>query len=338
MKVLVLVALTTLLFGESAVGAEKKEASGALRPAIIYAEPGWDSTKFVNGIMTTVIKEGYGYPVEAAEATNVALVQALVNNGVDVHPYIAEISFESYEALRDGGKLIELGPIHRDGIQGVYVPAYMIEGDPARGLSPITPELKSIMDLKKYAKVFADPEDPSKGLFINAPADYLAAAVLNKKLAAYGITDYYNILTPGSMGASDATLDAAFTKGTPWVGYGFLLSYAYSKYPLIKLADERPYDAKLYTPEENYACDFVHDVYMVACSTSFPQKSPELVEFLKKFELSGPIISGGLAYMTDNKCDGRTAGLAWLKNNPEAWKTWVTEEAALRLGAFLDKQ
>jgi glycine betaine/proline transport system substrate-binding protein len=305
-------------------------------PTITYAEPGWDSTKFVNGILNIVIKEGYGYPTESAEATNVALVQAVVNNGVDIHTYIAEISFESYQALKDEGKILEMGAIHHDGVQGVYVPAYMINGDPERGIKPITPNLKTILDLKDYADIFADPEEPGKGLFVNAPADYLAAKVLSEKLKAYGLTEYYNILTPGSQGASDATLDAAFAKGTPWVGYGFLLSYAYSKYDIIKLEDTTGYDPELYTPEKHYVCDFVHDTYMVTCSTSFPKKSPELVEFLKKFQLSGPIISNGLVYMTDNKTDGKHAAIAWMKDNPDIWSIWVPENVASNIHSYLD--
>jgi glycine betaine/proline transport system substrate-binding protein len=323
---------------EPSAEAEPKSEASSEKPKITYAEPGWQSSMFVNQVMEIVIGEGYGYPIEPVNATNVALVTAVTNNEVDIHTYIAEIAFESYQELKDSGKILEWGAIHNDGVQGVYVPSYMINGDKERGIDPITPDLKTIKDLIKYKDIFADPEDPTKGLFVNAPADYLAATVLDHKLKAYGITDHFNILTLGSQGASDASLDAAYKKGEPWVGYGFVVSYAYGQYDLFKLEDEAEYDPELYTPENNYTCDFPHDNYMVTSSTSFPDKAPELLDFLKKFHLSGPIISKGIGYMTDNNNDARGAAIEWMKANAESWSTWVDDKVAANIQAYLDKQ
>ena len=293
---------------------------------------------FVNQVMEIVIGEGYGYPIQPVNATNVALVEAVTKNEVDIHTYIADIAFEPYQELIKSGKILEWGAVHNDGVQGVYVPAYMVNGDQERGIKPITPDLKKIKDLIKYKDVFADPDDPSKGLFVNAPADYLAATVLNHKLKAYGITDHFNILTPGSQGASDASLDAAYKKGEPWVGYGFVVSYAYGQYDLVKLEDESVYDPELYTPENNYVCDFPHDNYMVTSSTTFPDKAPELLDFLKKFHLSGPIISKGIGYMTKHDNDARGAAVEWMKANTGSWSAWVDAEVAANIQTYLDKQ
>lgn len=316
---------------------ETTEADEKSKETISYAEPGWMSTLFVNQIMKVILEEGYGYPTEAVEATNVALVEELCNDEIDIHTYIAELSFETYLDLRDSGKLVEWGAIHNDGMQGVYVPAYMIEGDKERGIEPITPDLKTIDDLAKYPEVFKDPEDPSKGVFYNAPADYLAANVLNHKLETYGLTDYYNIVTPGSQSAEDATLEAAYEKGEPWVGYGFVVSYMYSQFDLIKLEDRCDYDAELYNEENGYACDFVLDSYKICSSVSFEDKAPEVTEFLSKYQLSGPIIADGIGYMTNNDDpEGDDAAIDWLKNNTDTWKSWVPENIAENIQSYLD--
>lgn len=317
--------------GENGTEESKKDIT------ISYAEPGWMSSLFVNQVMKVVLEEGYGYTTEAIEATNVALVEELCNDNVDIHTYIAELSFETYEELRDSGKLIEWGAIHNDGMQGVYVPAYMIEGDEERGIDPITPDLKTIDDLADYWEIFQDPEDSTKGVFYNAPADYLAANVLNHKLETYGLTDYYNIVTPGSQSAEDATLEAAYEKGEPWVGYGFVVSYMYGQFDLIKLEDRCDYDAELYNEENGYACDFVLDSYMVCSSVSFEDKAPEVTEFLSKFHLSGPIIAGGIGYMTNNNDpEGDDAAIDWLKDNVETWNSWVPDDVAANIQSFLD--
>lgn len=319
-------------------GTAGEDGNGKENVTITYAEPNWMSTLFVNQVMKIVLEEGYGYTAEPIEATNVALVEALCNNEVDVHTYIAELSFETYEELRDSGKLIEWGALHDDGMQGVYVPTYMIEGDEERNIDPITPDLKTIDDLKDYADVFQDPEDPDKGVFYNAPADYLAANVLNHKLETYGLTDYYNIVTPGSQSAEDATLEAAYEKGEPWVGYGFVVSYMYSQFDLTKLEDRSEYTQELYNEENGYACDFVLDKYMVCSSTTFEDKAPEVTDFLSKFQLSGETIADGIGYMTNNDDpEGDDAALDWMKNN-EAWKEWVPEDVAQNIMTYLDNQ
>ena len=329
---------TTATAAETTATAAETEAATTDHSDITltYAEPGWMSTLFTNQVMKVVLEQGYGYKTEPIEATNVALVEALTKNEVDIHTYIAELSFETYEELRDSGKLIEWGSIHDDGMQGVYVPTYMIKGDAERGIDPITPDLKTIDDLKDYWETFKDPEDPTKGVFYNAPADYLAANVLNHKLETYGLTEYYNIITPGSQGAEDATLKAAYDKGEPWVGYGFVVSYMYSQFDLTKLEDRCAFDPKLYNEENGYACDFVLDSYKVCSSTEFEAKAPEVTDFLSKFHLSGKIIADGIGYMTNNdNPEGDKAAIDWLKNNTDTWKTWVPEDVAANIEAYL---
>ena len=42
------------------------------------------------------------------------------------------------------------------------MPTYVIEGDPERGIEPMAPDLKSVLDLPDYWAV-PRSEDPSKG-------------------------------------------------------------------------------------------------------------------------------------------------------------------------------
>ncbi|WP_407058498.1 glycine betaine ABC transporter substrate-binding protein [Paracerasibacillus soli] len=43
-----------------------------------------------------------------------------------------------------------------DNDQGLYVPAYVIEGDEERGIEPLAPDLETVEDLKKYPHIFKD--------------------------------------------------------------------------------------------------------------------------------------------------------------------------------------
>ena len=57
------------------------------------------------------------------------------------------------------GTIIDLGQIYEQATQGWYVPTYMIEGDPDRGIEATAPELKTVFDLVQYKDLFKDPED-----------------------------------------------------------------------------------------------------------------------------------------------------------------------------------
>ena len=69
-------------------------------------------------------------------------------------------------------------------VEGWYVPRYVIEGDAKRKLEAKAPDLKSIADLAKYASVFKDQEEPSKGRFYNCPAGWVRPSSIWKAAAA----------------------------------------------------------------------------------------------------------------------------------------------------------
>src|SRR5699024_8721426 len=94
-----------------------------------------------------------------------------------------------------------------DNDQGLYVPAYVIEGDEKRGIDPLAPDLKTVEDLKKYPDVFKDPEDPKKGRVINAPSGWEVEKVITDKFDTYGLEETFNNFLPGSDAAIVASLE-----------------------------------------------------------------------------------------------------------------------------------
>ena len=69
-------------------------------------------------------------------------------------------SIATYADDVKNGNVIELSVNYDDNAQGLYVPRYVIEGDPGRGIEPMAPDLKTVEDLKKYSHIFTDPDDP----------------------------------------------------------------------------------------------------------------------------------------------------------------------------------
>src|SRR5699024_2512666 len=105
---------------------------------------------------------------------------------------------EVYQESIEEGDVIELSVNFDDNVQGLYVPAYVIEGDEERGIEPLAPDLRTVEDLKKYPEIFPDPENRSKGRIINAPSGWEANDYISKKFETYELDDAFTNFMPGS--------------------------------------------------------------------------------------------------------------------------------------------
>ena len=61
--------------------------------------------------------------------------------------------------------------------------------------------------------MFADPEDPNKGILISCVTGWNCAEVIRIKTYAYGLDETYNLSEPGSSGALDAGIAGPYKKG-----------------------------------------------------------------------------------------------------------------------------
>jgi ABC-type proline/glycine betaine transport system substrate-binding protein len=129
--------------------------------------------------------------------TTITLETALANNDIQV---IGEewAGRSPVGQGRGGGKVASLGDTVK-GAEGWWVPEYVIKGDPAKGIKPLAPDLRSVSDLKQYKDVFKDPENPSKGRFLNSPIGWTSEVVNKQKLSAYGLQDDYTNFRSGSV-------------------------------------------------------------------------------------------------------------------------------------------
>ena len=127
----------------------------------------------------------------------------------------------TFEADMKTGKLLNLGINFDDDKQGLYVPRYLIEGDAKRGIKALAPDLKTVKDLARYAHLFKDPEDPSKGRLYGAIPGWSIDKILYLKYEAYGLNKNYVYFRSGSEPALNSAFLAAYTKGEPIVGYNY---------------------------------------------------------------------------------------------------------------------
>lgn len=296
------------------------------KDTIVFTNAGWDSIGFHNAVASKILESGYEYETEEIKASEQMSLMGLRQGDVDVYMEIWTGNIpDKYNEAVDSGDILELGINYSDNDQGLYVPTYVIEGDPERGIEPMAPDLKHIKDLEKYADVFVDEEDPNMGRIYGSIPAWTANEALEGKLKTYGLDEYYNYFQPGSAAALSSSVVAAYEAGEPWVGYYWEPTWVTGKYDLTLLEDE-PFDEQKW--QDGFACKFPSQDLTVAVNSDFPDNYPELIDFLKNYKTSSEITSNALAYMQDNEVETDEAAIWFLKEYEDLWTEWVSEEVA----------
>lgn len=321
--------LAALAFGTAlTVFAGPALAECELGRTIKLADGSWDSIQVLNSVAAVILKEGYGCETELVVADMVAFFTALARNDIDVYvdawlPNNKEIWAES-----EAKGVVDLGVVYPDGTEGWYVPRYVIEGDSARGIDAIAPDLKSVADMPSHALIFEDPEEPGKGRFLNCPIAWSCQEVNNAKFEGYGLDASFVNFPPGSGAALDSAFAAAYKKGAPIVGYYWEPSWLMGVYDMVKL--EEP----ACSADTGRACASpLIDVHTIA-SARFVEEADLVEDFFRNFRTTSAQVSGMLAILQEQEGATRDdAAMNFLKENEETWNKWVTADAAEKIRA-----
>ncbi len=293
------------------------------KTSITFADVGWDSIKLNNALAGLVAEEVFGYTWEETPGSTPISHEALMAGDVDVHMEEWTDNIAAYAADLEAGRFVELGVNFNDNYQGFYIPRYVADQ---------YPDLKTVKDLANYAELFPDPEDSSKGIIYGGITGWEITEIMEKKVTAYGLDEYYNYFVSGSDAVLSASMTAAWDRQEPIVAYYWEPTWLLGMYDFVLLEDD-PYDPETYQDGIG-ACPAV--TVTVAVSNDFAASNPEFCEFLSNFSMPSAIISEALAYMQENNAD-YAAAARWLltESHPELIDEWLTAEQAETLRAAL---
>lgn len=304
---------------------------------VVFADLGWDTALVNNRIAQFILENGWGYDTEAIPGETITLLQGLINGDVDIYMEVTVGQQPAYPPAVEDGSVIDLG-LNFDGVvQEWYVPTYVIEGDEERGIEPMAPDLRSVADLPKYADLFEDPEDPSKGRFFDCIAGWECEKIDEAKFEAYGLNDHYNRFLPGSGAALATSLVSAYERGEPWLGYYWAPTWIYAQLDLTPLEEPEYTDEcwdQILSGDEG--CAYPETSYNIAVNPEFADAAPEVIEFLETWQLSIDDVSGFLLMMQEEDLDHEQTALAFLNNRDDLWTEWVPDDVAERVQAALD--
>jgi len=301
---------------------------------IKFAELPWDTAIVANNIVTFILKHGYGYDSEVLSGNTIVLWQGLRQGDVDVQLEVfPQTQLKTYNEALDEGSVVRLGRTYTT-TEGWYVPTYVVEGDPARGIEPMAPDLKNIDDLPKYWELFKDPEVPSKGRIYGGVPGWEAEKSTSIKLQTYGLDEYYNMFQTGSDAAQIAAMASAYEQGKPWFGYYWEPSWPLAKFDMTRIQEPIPYSPDLWEPDR--ACDWPLQNNETGASTEWLKTAdPQVVLFLARYYTSTEVVNEYLLYLQEDDASPEETATWFLKERDDVWSEWVPRTVAEKVKAAL---
>ncbi|MDE3809248.1 ABC transporter substrate-binding protein [Sinorhizobium meliloti] len=329
-----------LMLAASASGANASYCGDG--KTVTFAGIDWESGAFITEVMKTILSKGYDCQVDSIPGNSVTLEQATANNDVQIFAEEWLGRSDVWNKAVEEKKVIAVGKTFVGASEGWFVPDYVVHGDPARNIEAKAPDLKSVSQLTdpKIAEIFADPEEPSKGRFLNCPSGWTCEGVSTAKLEAYKLGETYVNFRPGTGTALDAAITSAYLQGEPILFYYWSPTAILGKFKLIQL-EEPAYNEACWKElssangKRDEGCAFPSGDVAYGVNSTFASEAPEIVEILEKATFPLDEVNASLAYMADNKVDATAAAAEFLKTKGDIWSKWVSDEARGKIEAGL---
>jgi len=320
-KILV-VALGAILILSSFIGCVTEKE----KPTLIFFDCSWDSVQVHNRIVAFIAEHGYGYECDFVPTETAAGWVGLRSGDININMETWTENIQKvYDEAIASGDVVDLGSNYPDSWQGWLVPTYMIEdGD--------LPADISVEDIPQYWELFKDPEDPTKGRFINSIPGWLCTEINSEKLKTYGLDEYFTDFLAGSDAALSGSMAAAYEKHEPWLGYYWSPTWILGKLDMTPI-EEPSFDASLWGT--TYGCAFPPTHVNIAVNTSLLDSAPDIVEFLRNYETTAAMTNKVLAYMQESGATTEEAAIYFLQEYESLWTQWVSTDVASKVKAAL---
>lgn len=280
-----------------------------------------------------ILKNGYGCNAELVPGDTMPTGTSMVEKGEpDIAPELWSNSLKeaidkgvAEKRLRVAGKSLSDG-----GEEGFWVPEYMVKKDPS---------MATIAGIRKNAKMFKHPEDPSKSGFYTCPAGWNCQISAGNLFKALKLADNgFELVDPGSGAGLSGAIAKAYERKQPWLGYYWAPTAVLGKYKMVKVdfgsgIDKDEYmkctsSADCETPKVTmYPPSLVETV----TTESFAKRAPGAYTYLTKRAFKNAQMNELLAWMEDNQADGQVAAEYFLKNNEATWSGWLSTDAAAKV-------
>lgn len=331
----ILAAMTLAVSAAASLPAHADAKSCGTDRTIDIAEMTWPSAAALAHIHAFILGNGYGCKVKLVTGDTVPTSSSMLTRGQPaIAPELWTSAIEKPWAKGiEAGKVVKLADAITDGtVEGWFIPKYIAEAHP---------DLKSAADVVKHPELFPDPEDPSKGRLYSCPPGWACELSTSALFKAYDMEGTWNLFSPGSGGALDASIARAFLRKQPILFYYWGPTAILGKYDAVKL-DMPPADKDVYACNTNPDCanppgktDYPSSPAIVGAAAWVKKDAPKVADYFSKVGLTNAQISAILVYGDENKADAEATAINFLKTEEAVWTKWVSPEVAAKVKAAL---
>jgi len=205
------------------------------------------------------------------------------------------------------GSVVHLGDTGIIGETAYWVPRYIIDGDPARGIPASAPDLKSFKDLNKYKHMFKSLESGDRGNLIGCPVAAWACED-QQRMNSLGIDFYAQAL--GSETAHWAEIQAKYKRGEPFIAYAWAPHWIHHALDLVEV--ELPAEAS-----------WPDDITFKYANPDLMKEHPEVVQLIKNHRLTNAQQAGMIYEIDFKKREVDEVVEEWMEANQDTWKKWL---------------
>ncbi|MDH5188060.1 MAG: ABC transporter substrate-binding protein [Rhodospirillaceae bacterium] len=300
---------------------------------VTISDMNWSSASLMANVDKFILKNGYGCAAELVPGDTMPTGTSMIEKGEpDIAPELWSNSLKdaidkgvAEKRLRIAGKSLADG-----GEEGFWVPKYMVEKDPS---------LATIAGIRKNAKMFKHPEDPTKSGFYTCPAGWNCQISAGNLFKALKLSDDgFELVDPGSGAGLSGAIAKAYERKQPWFGYYWAPTSVLGKYEMVKVdfgsginKDEYMKCTSSADCETPKVTMYPPSLVETVTTESFAKRAPGAYEYLTKRAFKNAQMNKLLAWMEDNQADGQVAAEYFLKNNEATWMEWLSPDATAKV-------
>ena len=290
---------------------------------IIFSNLNWTSAEVQNQIVSYIVNNGYGYPVDLIDGDTVSLWQGLLNGDTHVTMEIWPAQQQWIDELEDDTVITLLGDSLDENWEGWVIPQYVKDENPG---------LVSVTDIPDYAELFVTADSRGRARFTSCIAGWSCAQVNEKKFDSYGLRDSLYIVDPGSGAALFADLEASYDRGDAWLGYIWGPTKPTATLDLYRL-EEPEWTQECW--DSGKACAYPASAVRIAVASELVDRAPDVVEFLRAWDFKANEQVGTDIWMSDNDETPEAAAIYYLRTYRDIWSAFVPDDVAAKVDAAL---
>ena len=307
------------------VAAPSAEKKGTVR----IAEGDWTGNLVDINLAKIILEEEMGYEVELAYVDYTAQWVSIQAGDLDVSMELWTDTTRAQKAkyLKEfggDGSITYIGPLGVIGKGGWYVPTYVIEGDPERGIEPMCPEIANDWRaLNECKDLFATVETAPQGRWVGC---YVIGWQCHEEERVKNLGLDFQQAYMGSEAAAVAEWDGAYSRGEAIVMHMWVPHWMHAVYDMTPLTLPEYSDecwGLVEDVEPTYACDFGPSVTYIIGNPDFVRKNPEVVEFFGNFQLTNEQQAELLRGVDYDERSVEDVVREWLVGNRDIWSAWI---------------